>query len=70
MIDLQLISLIGIVVGFLLMPIYSSYVMEWRIKRKIEQLKIEEFLEIFRRIIKGLENAGFIEAEENGEKDT
>ena len=42
MIDLALISTILVIIGLLCMPIYSAYVMEWRIKKYAKQFKLEE----------------------------
>ena len=65
MIDLALISIILVVIGLLFMPLYSSYVMEWRIKKYTKQFKLEEVVEAIIKVMEGLQEAGLIE----GEKD-
>lgn len=62
--DLAVISIILVVFGFVFMPFYSSFVMEWRIKRIAKKLKFEQFSEAIIRIMKGLKETGLI-----GEKD-
>ena len=40
--DLAIISLIVVLTGLFLVPIYSSYVMEWRIKKYVKKFKISD----------------------------
>ena len=65
MIDLALISIILVIIGLLCMPIYSSYVMEWRIKKYAKKFKLEEVTNAIIKVMESLQDAGLIE----GEKD-
>lgn len=63
--DLALISVILVIIGLLCMPIYSSYVMEWRIKKYAKKFKLEQVADAIIKVMESLQDAGFIE----GEKD-
>lgn len=47
-------SLIIVLVGLFTMPIYSSYVMEWRIKRVFKKYELEDLIRVIKEIAEAL----------------
>jgi len=52
--DIAVISLIIVVIGLFVMPIYSSYMIEWRIKKYAKKFKLEDLIETIRQIADAL----------------
>ena len=52
--DIAIISLLVVITGLFLMPIYSSYMIEWRIKKYAKKFKLEDLIETIRQIADAL----------------
>ena len=51
------------VIAILLAPVYSSYVIEWRIKRYVKKFKLEDLIETIRTVADAFKEEPSIEIE-------
>jgi len=55
MTDIAVISLIIVIIGLFVMPVYSSYMIEWRLKKYAKKFKLEDLIEALKQIVEELQ---------------